>query len=673
MAANARTASSGDVRTATPPPAASDATRDRLCPMTSCISCAMRARSATAAARAIWLCSAATRCRRARTCRPSRRAAELVPATATTSVSRSPGTSGPALGGASSATAASTATTATVVTAVRGGQSWRATAHSRTHAARYVHGGGVPVTSAPTAARTTPATAAARAASGRRRRTTTAAWTATRTTSPPGPRRGPAWSETAATSAASAPSHHRECRRSTARSHRRGSVVLMSGPRVRSDVLPPQAPPRGGAERAHPRDEHEHRRADAVRLGGEPGRAHDVHGHRRQHVHDARHGLGQEGREDLRTELEHAEVQGDRAGGVADEGAEHDPEQRPVRQQERVREHAPEHLGVEERDAARRGERAGDLHEQVEEHGAHDGEAGGDGGGHDGLRQRHAGAARGGDHADPDGAAAVLARHGEHAEHDEGERPDRVHGREAERDVRGCAVERRPLEHDVPAQAEDERERGGEGDPQRAHGPDLGPLGAEQAGGGDPRPGEIGAGLGQRDGGHRAASVTVPYSTASRVICMNASSRLMRRVASSYRAIPRAAASAPISRAERPWTSRLSRSSAVTLTSAPCRAVASAAASGETTRTVVGATDAMTSWAVPAARSRPWPMTTRSSAMSDSSLMRCEERNTVRPPAARSASVRRTHSTPSGSSPLTGSSSTSTCGSPSRAAAIPSR
>src|SRR5690606_4820950 len=200
---------------------------------------------------------------------------------------------------------------------------------------------------------------------------------------------------------------------------------------------------------------------------------------------------------------------------------------------------------------------------------------------------------------------------------------------EAERDLRDLAAEHASLDDDVRAQAEEQDERRREREAQRAHGPQLGPLGAQQARRGDPRPGEVDGGPGKGCGAHRTASVGEPYSTASRVICMNASSSEMLRVVSSYRVMPRAPAIVPISRAERPWTSRVSRSGVVTVAPSPWSAVARAAASAATTRTEVGATDETTSATVPAASSRPWPMTTRSSAMSESSLMRCDERNTV--------------------------------------------
>src|SRR5580693_4312598 len=70
---------------------------------------------------------------------------------------------------------------------------------------------------------------------------------------------------------------------------------------------------------------------------------------------------------------------------------------------------------------------------------------------------------------------------------------------------------------------------------------------------------------------------------------------------------------------------------------------------------------------------RPWPITTRWSAVWAISLIRWLEMRTVRPCEARFFSRPRIQRMPSGSSPLTGSSSSSTAGSPSSAAAMPSR
>jgi hypothetical protein len=73
------------------------------------------------------------------------------------------------------------------------------------------------------------------------------------------------------------------------------------------------------------------------------------------------------------------------------------------------------------------------------------------------------------------------------------------------------------------------------------------------------------------------------------------------------------------------------------------------------------------------ASSRPWPITTTCSAISAISLIRWLDTNTTRPCAASDLSRSRIQWIPAGSRPLTGSSSNSTGGSPSSAAAMPSR
>src|SRR5439155_10311561 len=76
---------------------------------------------------------------------------------------------------------------------------------------------------------------------------------------------------------------------------------------------------------------------------------------------------------------------------------------------------------------------------------------------------------------------------------------------------------------------------------------------------------------------------------------------------------------------------------------------------------------------VVSASSRPRPITTSRSAVSAISLIRWLDTNTVRPCAASDLIKLRIQRTPSGSSPFTGSSSSSTAGSPSSAAATPRR
>ncbi|PSK52165.1 hypothetical protein B0E38_04863 [Streptomyces sp. 111WW2] len=95
--------------------------------------------------------------------------------------------------------------------------------------------------------------------------------------------------------------------------------------------------------------------------------------------------------------------------------------------------------------------------------------------------------------------------------------------------------------------------------------------------------------------------------------------------------------------------------------------------SGVRTRAKSAELAEMKSVTLMSAISWPRPMTIRWSAVSAISLIRCEETKTVRPSAA-SAFIRlRTQWMPSGSRPLTGSSKSSTWGSPSSAAAMPSR
>ena len=107
----------------------------------------------------------------------------------------------------------------------------------------------------------------------------------------------------------------------------------------------------------------------------------------------------------------------------------------------------------------------------------------------------------------------------------------------------------------------------------------------------------------------------------------------------------------------------------------PSAAIASTSWSGDGVRTRTAAPDdrAMNSAIVQSAISLPLPITIRWSAVFSISDIRWLETNTVRPSAA-SAFIRfLIHKMPSGSSPLTGSSNISICGSPSSVAAMPSR
>ena len=142
---------------------------------------------------------------------------------------------------------------------------------------------------------------------------------------------------------------------------------------------------------------------------------------------------------------------------------------------------------------------------------------------------------------------------------------------------------------------------------------------------------------------------------------------------SSATAIPAAAAIAPIRSASSPDTSSAPSSAKLTVTSGDRSSVASPRRSELRTRTDAGAAEAMNSATLVSAISRPLPITIRRVAVCAISLIRCEETKTVLPCAASSVSIPRIHRMPSTSSPFTGSSRTTVAGSPSSAAAMPSR
>src|SRR6266566_4309951 len=93
-------------------------------------------------------------------------------------------------------------------------------------------------------------------------------------------------------------------------------------------------------------------------------------------------------------------------------------------------------------------------------------------------------------------------------------------------------------------------------------------------------------------------------------------------------------------------------------------------ASGVRTVTELPEARATNSSTVVSAMSRPRPTTISRVAVWAISLIRCDDTNTVRPSAASALSRLRIHSTPSGSRPFTGSSRTTTLGSPSNAEAL---
>jgi hypothetical protein len=153
---------------------------------------------------------------------------------------------------------------------------------------------------------------------------------------------------------------------------------------------------------------------------------------------------------------------------------------------------------------------------------------------------------------------------------------------------------------------------------------------------------------------------------------MNACSSETLAAARWYTGTRLAKAMSPTCSSDRPRTRNWSGSR---VTRPPAAATARARMSCDGVRT-------MTAWpelrsmnsAIPqSAISRPRPTTIRWSAVFSISDIRWLETNTARPSAASDLISLRIHKMPSGSSPFTGSSNISTCGSPSSAAAMPSR
>src|SRR5581483_4111256 len=247
-------------------------------------------------------------------------------------------------------------------------------------------------------------------------------------------------------------------------------------------------------------------------------------------------------------------------------------------------------------------------------------------------------------------------------------------------------------DHGQPDHTQDGEDQGDDGGAQAA---ELDPLRAQHPGPADrldvDRPGERRfrcGGTGQRRGGHDVllaisgemrdgSGVAAPprNSTESAVSAMKASSSETSSAASSWRAMPWAQAMSPICSAVTPWTRRPRTASATgsTVTSGPARRPDRRVASGVRTRTMFREALRMNSAIDTSASTRPRPTMRRWSAVSAISLMRWLETRTVRPSLARPRSRLRIQRTPSGSSPLTGSSRTTVAGSARRAAAIPSR
>lgn len=175
----------------------------------------------------------------------------------------------------------------------------------------------------------------------------------------------------------------------------------------------------------------------------------------------------------------------------------------------------------------------------------------------------------------------------------------------------------------------------------------------------------------------RGSSVEV-YSTEDCVIRMYASSSEARCGDSSHSRTPAACArseirgsSSPVTRSA-PSGSRRTRPPARVRTE-PRVSQPPGSVSAVRTRANPAELWVMKSWVLMSASSRPRPITIRWSAVSAISLMRCEETKTVRPSEASRRIRLRTQRMPSGSRPLTGSSKSSTWGSPSRAVAMPRR
>ncbi|OEI67806.1 hypothetical protein Cus16_2557 [Curtobacterium sp. ER1/6] len=305
-------------------------------------------------------------------------------------------------------------------------------------------------------------------------------------------------------------------------------------------------------------------------------------------------------------------------------------------------------------------------------------------GGHgqdDRLGQDRTGAARVGGEGRPDLTGAVLARddeHPEHGRHQDGEPDGRgaQHDDLAVRDLLGHLgtlgqTDDRCGEADDRREPDRQRDDDGVAPERGTDAAELDPLAADQSAGAEPDP----AGhRGGRRGAHRVTSAW--YSTSSFVRAMYASSRLAPIGVSSWSTAPVCAATVPICWASGPTTTKAPSSRGVIEIAADPTAVKSRSGCG--VRTSVRAAPP---WPLPAtnsaigasARTLPRPSTTTRSAVWAISLIRWLERNTVRPSDARCRASWRTHTTPSGSRPLTGSSRIRVFGSPSSAAAMPSR
>src|SRR6478735_897899 len=239
-----------------------------------------------------------------------------------------------------------------------------------------------------------------------------------------------------------------------------------------------------------------------------------------------------------------------------------------------------------------------------------------------------------------------------------------------------CGQRAKANHHDGRGGEQDQgRKKAAELDDFRVEHPDEGGPGKGASGTARVRSGGGGHGFSGR-GAHEWATSAAGrewYSTSSLVSSIYASSRLATRGVSSYTMTWFSRAVAAMVLGSRPVTSSNSRSGASMDAPRPARSWRRWSGWSVRTRTRDWPFPVMMSRMGASAMTRPRPMTTKWSAVCAISLIRWLERNTVRPCPARYRTRLRTHTTPSGSRPLTGSSRMSVCGSPSRAAAIPRR
>src|SRR5579862_9257036 len=293
----------------------------------------------------------------------------------------------------------------------------------------------------------------------------------------------------------------------------------------------------------------------------------------------------------------------------------------------------------------------------------------------DDLGPEHRQPLRNGDERRADASCRVLAGDDEDAE-DADRQLRQVDA--GERDVERVPVRPVMRAHVPPVRRGDGGEDRGQPDrqhdggeerpPRRAQRVELRPLGDDHA-----RLRDAADLLEARNRGGRCAHAAAALnSTSSRVSSMNASSSDAWTSVSSWSVMPFLAARSPTCSGVKPeiWSAP---SSVSTVTPGPTTRSRSVVACGERTRTTAPDARLTNSSTLVSAISLPRPMTIRCSAVTAISLMRCDDTKTARPSAASCFSSVRIQWMPSGSRPLTGSSSRSVCGSPRSAVAMPSR